>query len=327
MKKSNSIKAMIFLVIVIIISGYVWYSSNFKDRGDVQQSKQDRAVAAIAAGENGAGPGSAILAAAPIQIKEKPTHAMAKNFYTNSDLRAFSESAKNYPEAGGVSYAITALNLCRELRNLPAPKNDGKEDSIVYGKRLASYNRIKNRCQGFSDSDFSTDAISDLHRRERDEKDILGAVENSFALILGSGGSDRNIPAESRKQFFKEISDLQDPGVLSDFGREIVTYQTPEGAVGYWLDGHFYPQSATNSVMTDAWELATCSFGMVCDQTNSTVELRCASKGQCFDNLSDFYKNTSYDNNAASFQDMLKYRDRIVEAIQNKSVDAFLKPN
>ena len=50
MKKNNSIKAMIFLVIVIIISGYVWDFSNIKVRGDAQQSMQDQAVAAVTAG-------------------------------------------------------------------------------------------------------------------------------------------------------------------------------------------------------------------------------------------------------------------------------------
>lgn len=327
MKNFSSIKAILFLGIGIMIAGYAWYSTHDKDKPDAQQAMQDRGMATVAAVENKPKPENTILATQPIQTKEKPTRAMAKNFYTSVDLRAFMESAKNHPEAGGVSYAISALELCRELRNLPEPASNGKEDSIVYGKKLASYNRIKIRCQGFSDNDFTTEVITDLYKRGRDNKDILDNADISFALIFGAGGSDRNISTESRKQFFKEISDLQDPGVLSAFGREIVTYQTPDGAVGYWLDGHFYPQSATNSVMTDAWELATCSFGMVCDHTNSAVELQCASKGQCFDNLSDFYKNTSYGNHAASFQDMLKYRDRIVAAIQNKNMDAFLKPN
>ncbi|WP_211444454.1 hypothetical protein [Collimonas humicola] len=327
MKNSIKIKALIFLVIGISIAGYAWHFTKGQDAADGQQSIQNQSVAVGRSVEDGARLENTVLAGQTGKSNEKPTVAMAKAFYASTDLHAFAESAKNHPEAGGIGYAISALNLCRELRNLPEPGNDGKEDSINYGKRLASYNRIKIRCQGFSDNDFSTDTISELVRRERDDKDILRTVDISFALILGNAGPDRNISSESRKQFFKEISNLQDPGVISVFGREIVTYQTPEGGVGYWLDGHFYPQNSANSPLTDAWELASCSFGMVCDQTNSIIELQCVTKGQCFDNLSDFYKNTTYANNASSFQDLLKYRDRIMTAIQSKSVDAFLKPN
>lgn len=158
----------------------------------------------------------------PAQQQLRKTSAMAREFYTSQDLRAFVEQAKKRPQEGGMTYAYKAIVYCRDAQKMPSsmPYRSG-ENSVSYSKRLSTFNQMKYRCQGFSEEELSDEALGTLNKDRKKKQDVLKVAEN---LLLQKNGR-LSEAREDAKKYLDAMSTLQDP-VLIDGDIALLTIHT-----------------------------------------------------------------------------------------------------
>jgi len=214
------------------------------------------------------------------------TKSMAALLNDSKDLRAFAMDAISRPEAGGVTYAAYAANLCLVARTavLPTitdwtaedlPRAD-LEDPQNFAIRNASYKRIKAACQSFSDYESGGERDIQLIAQAKAQGDALEKVALQVKSAIASNDISR------RKSALAAVLNNGDPLLVSNQLGRLLLEKTPRG-LAYWIDGKQVP--VTNSaVLQTALLVLPCQLGLVCDERSPEVLAPCLNSGKCYAN-------------------------------------------
>jgi hypothetical protein len=228
---------------------------------------------------------SAATATGPSKISPaSATKSMAALLNDSKDLRAFAMNAINRPEAGGVTYAAYAANLCLVARTAvlvtimdwtaeDLPRAD-LEDPHLFAIRNASYKRIKAACQSFSDYESGGERDIQLIAQAKAQGDALEKVALQVKTAIASNDISR------RKSALAAVLNNGDPLLVSNQLERLLLEKTPDG-LAYWIDGKQVPVM-NSAVLQTALVVLPCRLGLVCDERSPEVLAPCLNSGKCY---------------------------------------------
>jgi hypothetical protein len=245
--------------------------------------------------------------------------AMAHDFYSTKNMRAFIAEAKKKPEAGGISYAARGLLECEHRMSWPSSlPYDSKQDSAVYAKRLEVLKHSQYLCQGMLPEEVTTYKHSMMQDFGDQEGDIRLKAHTELRAALHSKD-----PVLLRDQVTNWLA-MKDPMMLENYGQEVMLSQS--GAKNtFWFEGKNYTGEAIKEIRS-AWNLAACEFGAQCDQFDLRVATACIEESRCFNSRFEYEQNGLYLNKPEAYQRVLAYQKRLVDAIKREDINAFIKP-
>jgi hypothetical protein len=246
---------------------------------------------------------------------------MARERAHARDLRVFVESAKRRPEDGGVAYAIDTLVMCQGLSELATSaarrqREMAQGPADLLAARLNALERLTHRCAGFTREELS-----------RDPPELWKSAATSDPLLAWRSRrsqATRDRDYGQRRQLAIELFEMRDPLLLAS-GLASVVGVYEQGKAVVYLDGRRFGGLAAE----DFWSavgLLECSFGVPCDESDIYVLHACALEGACFSDRIELYRQQMFRDAPATFEAILRVRDRLVDAIRRGDIDAFKPP-
>lgn len=241
-----------------------------------------------------------------------------EEYVKSRNYRAFVEKAKNHPELGGSFYAWQSLAWCSTFNKIPA-LTDGKEDPVLFAKRLEAINFWKDRCQGLLSSDTASDVVAKTVSTEALAKDLLNNLQED--LKNSNGKKSEKDKFRSQLKYWLQVKNPQ----LFAYGSQYMGGM-PGDVPGSWFDGETFSDSDA-PIISAAWVFVICHFGGGCDRFDPFVAQACVVKKQCFNNRFELYQNVDFKNRPQDYQRAINLYQRLVKAIIDENVDAFIKPD
>lgn len=246
---------------------------------------------------------------------------MARERARAPDLRVFVESAKRRPEDGGVAYAIDTLVMCQGLSELASSsaqlqREMAQEPADPLAARLNALERLTRRCAGFTREELSRAPLQ-----------LWQSAATSDPLLAWRARrlqATRDRDYGQLRQLAIELFQMGDPlSLTSGLASAVEVYE--QGKPVVYLDGRRFGGLAAE----DFWSavgLLECSFGVPCDGSDIYVLRACALEGACFSDRIELYRQQMFRDAPATFEAILRVRDRLVDAIRRGDIDAFKPP-
>ncbi|WP_085316924.1 hypothetical protein [Derxia lacustris] len=264
-------------------------------------------------------PGLSAGAPAPID-----SAALYRAMLGSTNLRAFVAEAKRQPEIGGYFYARQALRLCA-FQNLPEGRSaaDSRryvhgENPAAYSRRMQAIDRFERRCAGFAPGEAAAalDGIEAEGARAGDA--LLGTLDR---LARGGrrwrDGNDASAWTDALAAAFASGDAL-----LWDADALPALLAARDGAV--WFEGVRYAGAGAFELMQAALMLVGCGLGSPCDERDPLVENACLSGDDCLARREAVVALRVADGDAQRMAQMLALRDRLLRAIADGNVAAFM---
>jgi hypothetical protein len=189
---------------------------------------------------------------------------MLRRFNTSSSYRALAYEALKKPEAGGYTYGLAAILLCRdrtaEAKSKAEPSDRQRDAAGALARRCdmsqAEHDALFAQFGADRQADFKRDPLLSL------SFDVLRAKDDS-----------------ERARVIAAILDTQDPLAIS----YLAAAARQEGK-GLFFAGHYYPEEYANgpdNLYQYAYHLASCDFGLDCGAQAPMTLLLCIEHGWC----------------------------------------------
>ena len=239
---------------------------------------------------------------------------MAQEADRARNLREFVERVKKLPEAGGISYAITALAYCNtwhELRDahLRLEQEAATSTLPAVHERLLTVSVAAARCEGFTADQVSREAMDALSKSAPAFHDPIITMRSN----LQNAKTDAD-----RLAITREILQMRDPLLLATAGRmfdQSVANDLPH------VDGRTWG-GASPLAYRHAWSLVPCSFGSSCDQSDTEIAVACVKFGQCYQDRREMFRAKL---SSQDYTDALRLHARLVEIVTSANAEA-LRP-
>ena len=240
---------------------------------------------------------------------------MAREADHARNLREFVERATSLPEAGGISYAITALAYCNtwhELRDehLRLEQEAASSSLPSVHERLLTISVAAARCDGFTADQISREAMYSLSKSAPAFHDPIITMRSR----LQNAKTD-----DDRLAVAREILQMRDPLLLATAGRmfaQSVADDPPH------VDGRRWG-GVSPVAYVHAWSLVPCSFGSSCDQSDTEISVACAKVGQCYQ---DRWEMLRAKLSSQDYADALRLHARLVEIVASAKAEALRPP-
>lgn len=256
----------------------------------------------------------------PKSSEASPYLNIVKEFHQTKNMRSFIGSAIKKPELGGISLAIAAMYQCEDWIKWPKSiPYDSKMDTHIYAKRLEALRLSAQVCGDLQPEDVDDAARTKLRDMAEIQGDIRYAVGGDLRRAI-----DAKNPAVIRKQVENWLK-IKDPYFIDVLAQEVMLSQSGEAKV-YWFAGEKISGEAKTD-MRKAISLVGCAFGESCDQNDRRLAGACVESSICYSSYFDLIKHHTYKNNPEGYARVMRYYERLVDAIQREDIDAFIKPN
>lgn len=245
---------------------------------------------------------------------------IVKEFHQTKNMRSFIDTAIKKPELGGISLAIAAMYRCEDW--IKWPKSiiyDSKMDTHIYAKRLEALRLSAQICGDLQPEDVDDTARMKLLDMAENKGDIRYALEADLRRAINAKD-----PNAIRKQVENWLA-IKDPYIIDVMAQEIMLSQSGD-AKAYWFEGEKISGEAKTD-MRRAMSLVGCAFGQSCDQNDRRLAEACVISSICYSSYFDLIKNRTYKDNPEGYARVMKYYERLVDAIKREDIDAFLKRN
>ncbi|QDQ27694.1 hypothetical protein FNU76_15795 [Chitinimonas arctica] len=265
---------------------------------------------------------------------------LAASYKNAKNLYEFEQEALKHPKEGGYFYASLAALACQaeDMAKLPtqfnAESNEAShlpdkyiqnhvargsaEWNAIYSMRNASMQRYKEKCKNFPP------AKRGAMREYLERLDQGMRLGDPLALIDGG----RQLGKIGAEEALKLKIASQDPEALRNLSLAMISKENSDGqsSVAYF-DGRWWSDDAK---LFDAASLAYCEFGASC-KIESDLRLMgdCILGGSCYASKIETVRLAGASGEPLTPEEMkevLELRDRIVKAIRNKDMAAFIPP-
>ena len=217
-------------------------------------------------------PAAALAPIAARSLSHSPA-VLARQFETARDLKSFLDAlGRNPSDAEEKAYVAMALQACMRVATLGVDKEieafkarlpPNHEHNAL---RTAMFTGSMERCRGFEGHPIAIEEIKKLKDDAYAAGSTLVAAERLQQIQASQG-------REIAGQMLKRVVEGGDPiAILNSLS--IVR----EGQLVQLSD--LNPNSSS-TIVSNAWMLLACDFGLDCGQTSGVVRAHCASLGQC----------------------------------------------
>lgn len=209
--------------------------------------------------------------------------ALLNRYNDGQNMRAFVENALQHPEQGGYFYASKVLKQCRgyvtgtDIESGAAKTYPAGEDSGKFQQAANAAERLRMRCADFLAEETSYKRSADIWKNGRYTDPLIAAIENYDSAYTESKKSTGN--AAIRTQALQNLLLLGDPLAIEEINLRL-NLQVENGKTGFLLDHTFHDLNSETDVGAAIY-LLPCSIGLVCDEKEFDVSVRCASGGEC----------------------------------------------
>lgn len=240
-------------------------------------------------------------------------------FSTSRNYREFIAAAKQDVAHGGGAYALYAMETCdwihTNLREVAARPRPAAEDSRDIMARVDARALLESRCATVQGPEFDLLHYSRELRSKAGGGDPLDDIYQSVFTI-----KDR--PA-GRRRLIEAILEAQDPLLVARFGGLVETNWSQKTA---YFDGAVYRIDQEPALLAAA-QLLVCGIGFDCTAANDTdVAIVCVVITLCEHDRFAIAKRQA-DAQGYSFDRVMDFHGRMVEAFRQKRVDAFVRPS
>lgn len=259
--------------------------------------------------------------AATVTYKKPALIELANQLSAAKDLRKFSVEVQAHVAAGGVSYAMHATDLCRNLRmalenaSIPWELADlpyaAPEDPRVHAVKNAALHRTKAACQDFTNGDFEN---SDLPAKAFAQGDPL------FELKVQAHEINSASSLEDRRTILSAVLDNGDPLLISQTLQRLLLSDRAEGGVNIWIDGEQRPVMQSE-MHFNALQVVHCRLGLPCGELSHDVLDTCIATGECFSNQVELFRSRMPQKEREEFDQTLA---QLESTIRERRVDRFL---
>lgn len=243
-------------------------------------------------------------------------------FNTSKDYRAFAAQARTRPDLGGVFYADIAVNRCKGeamTRKLTGRAQLDLSDAQDTGTQLArtqAFELIQRRCMYFTDAELAVDLDKPALTPADTSADVIYRASRELSRARASGRG------EALRSAYGAILELADPLLFDQLGLGLITGSTSDGRTAFWFDGIAYPVMEDPPIAA-ALRLLPCSLGLECGPTDYSLASSCANGNVCFASREEEVRRTLARGDEARFQEILRWRDTLYDAVRQKRVEAF----
>lgn len=189
---------------------------------------------------------------------------MRDKFLKAQSLRAFYYEAIQKPQDGGYFYAMQALGLCRQVRELTAAPNSGKQQ-ISAGKQQEALARFRNRC------DFTAQESEDALRQFAAGRNLNlfsdPLVSQAFALMGAKNDA-------ARLDLLRSTIDDGNPELINTLLSPKVDLEVTKAFPGV-------DKSVGSEYMRFTSGLVECHLGGRCEENSARSLMLCAQNGWC----------------------------------------------
>lgn len=200
--------------------------------------------------------------------------ALAMQYQSATDLRAFVAEARRRPAAGGGFYAMRALAECRQQTMDVGDATEASAEMAAAthadlhrrGERL---DRSARRCAAFVPGELDDDAVAELQSQLTRAGDPLLKAYDDWLQAIESVDYTRMEAALAR------VFALNDPLLIEWVGITGVDFWSAAYAGAAPMD------EAARKLQLDAWRLLPCALGADCQRGDLQTDAACADAGQC----------------------------------------------
>ena len=170
----------------------------------------------------------------------------------------------------------------------------------------------------FTESELATDLERPAPVVADGSGDILYRVSRDLSRARLTG------EPEALRSAYRALLEHADPLLIDQLGLGLITGRSSDGRTVFWFNGIAYPVMEDPPIAA-ALRLLPCSLGLECGETEHTLANSCARGNECYFSREEEVKRTLARNDEARFQEILRWRDKLFEAVRQKRVEAFAR--
>lgn len=321
MAKRRRAIALVAVIATAILGGYfLLRQPKATEEGEIVRVTS-RSMAVPVAQPDELEPRTAATAPAVADPIKPATITLAGQLREAKDLRKFSVEVQAQAASGGISYAMYATELCRNvhmaLENASIPWEiadlpyTAPEDPRAHAVRNASLHKVKAACQGFNRGDFED---GHLPAKAQAQKDPLYQLRAQAQLI----NSDSSLG--DRKSALAAVLENGDPLLISQTLQRLLLSDKTGGGVNIWVDGAQMP-IAQAEMYFNALQVLHCRLGLVCNELSHEVLDMCIATGECFSDRVELFRSRMPPEYREEFDATLA---RLESAVRDRRVNRFL---
>ena len=276
--------------------------------------------APIVAIERPSAPPPTPIAPAPTEtVAIEPGVSMAHRYSTSINYWAFIRDARNDLANGGGAYATLAQMVCggtkAVLKMLQTPRRPEPTDTRIIIARAEARTVLEARC-----GPVNTDEPLVRVQLKSDGRVTLDPLLRFQDEWWANRAKDGVQPA--RQSLLTTLLDLQDPLLWERFSGWAVSADLNAGTA--WFDGTAYSGPDARALARGA-ALVSCAMGYDCGTTDTQVAYTCLVMQVCEHDRFELMRLASKQQDF-SFERAMDFYGRVLDAVREKRVNAFMKP-
>lgn len=244
---------------------------------------------------------------------------LASEFQHTKNLYAFVQKAKTRMSEGGAFYARHAVSECSAglpLKTDPAAlvSHSYTETHRTAFTREKALEILRNRCSGFNGVNLN-DEIKNLLNNTNVTQDPLYTLNK---VILAQ--KNQQTTPEQQSKLITEIFKLKNPDILASWSGG--NFTIPKALID--ADTTVSTQQAAYSY---AWRLVSCDFGSDCGVNDLEVINSCYQFSICVSDRETLIAEIASSDKQSNvqFEQILKLKQKIVEAIKQNQIQIFIR--